>query len=136
MVEGEEKVIEYEEEAGVTPERQIKIKPQETSMSSLNGGLEGITGKTAAELFEDGLEGGFGVYVRGGAVLSTEDESAPLCRDMARGPDQSCGNVAIGDWGETANMFSIVTLFYALAFAFFVCALLWVSGKSVWKKLH
>jgi hypothetical protein len=135
-VEGETKTIEYEEEAGVTPERQIKIKPQETSLSSAGGGLaEGISGKTAAELFADGLEGGFAMYVRQGAALSTEDESAPLCMDVAKGPGKFCGGLAVGDWGQTANMFSVMVFFYALAFGFFVCALLWVSGKAVWQQL-
>ena len=60
VVEGEEKVIEYEEEAS-DARAGDQDKASETSMSSLNGG-QGITGKTAAELFEDGLEGGFGVY--------------------------------------------------------------------------
>ena len=128
--------IEYDEEAGVSPERQIKIKPQETSMSFSDFSFSGIiSGKTAAELYADGLEGGFAVYVKENAGLSTEDESAPPCLDVSKGSGQFCGDTAIGNWGETANMFSVVVLFYGLALAFFGCALLWIFGKTLWLRL-
>ena len=72
---------------------------------------------------EDGVEGGFAVFALEDGPLATMDDSSPPCKMLGEKLEY-CGQLAVGDWGYTADLTSVATVLYTICCVYFFGSLL------------